>query len=208
MIIHNIEQRAPEWHKLRLGKITGTRLKEVFKSDNLSLIDELIAETITGEAEACYVNAAMQWGIDHEDEAIKLYTEQTGIEITKVGFISHSKYRDWLGMSPDGLGIYVDKNCPTHSIEVKCPTSKKHIQYIRQNQVPNEYKYQCLDSFLINENQETHDFLSFDPRNPMKPLFIYRTNRDEWLKKELEETMSGLLKFREKWVAIHDKIIF
>lgn len=205
MIVHKIEQRTPEWDALRLGKITGTRLAQVFKSDNLSLIDELIAEQITGQSEPCYVNAAMQWGIDHEEAAKQLYMERTGIEIVNIGFISHSKYRDWLGMSPDGLGIGLE---PAHSIEIKCPSSKKHIQYIRQNQVPNDYKYQVMDSFLINENQETHDFISFDPRVTAKPLFIFRTNRDEQLKKELIETEAALLRFREKWLNIYESIIF
>ena len=39
-------QGSEEWKTVRRGMITGTRLKEVFKTDNLSLIDELIAERI------------------------------------------------------------------------------------------------------------------------------------------------------------------
>ena len=31
-VYKEMEQRSPEWFKLRLGTITGTRLKEVFKS--------------------------------------------------------------------------------------------------------------------------------------------------------------------------------
>ena len=44
MIEVDVKQRTPEWLKLRLGKITGTRLKEVFKKDDLPLIDTMIAE--------------------------------------------------------------------------------------------------------------------------------------------------------------------
>jgi hypothetical protein len=40
MLIVDVEQGSQEWLRMRLGKITGTRLKEVFKSDNLPLIDE------------------------------------------------------------------------------------------------------------------------------------------------------------------------
>lgn len=204
MIIHNLEQRSPEWHALRLAKITGTRLGKIFKSDNLTLIDELIAEQITGESEFVYINAAMQWGIDNEPLAKAAYEETLLCEITNCGFIQHSEL-EYFGMSPDGLlsnnGIY------KHAIEIKCPSTKNHVQYIRQNKVPNDYKYQVYASFLINADQETHDFISFDPRFKVKPIFIYTTYRND-IEKELQETEQALLKFREKWMKLYNDIIF
>ena len=51
MIIHNCTQGSHEWHQLRLGKITGSRLKKMMAKDNLALIDELIAEEQVGIAD-------------------------------------------------------------------------------------------------------------------------------------------------------------
>jgi hypothetical protein len=51
MIEVHVEQGSLEWLKLRLGKITGTRLKEVFKSDNLPLVYKMIAEIDSEEVE-------------------------------------------------------------------------------------------------------------------------------------------------------------
>jgi len=52
MIIHQVTQGTPEWHQLRCGKITSSRMKQLVKADNLSLVDELIAEQELGYYEA------------------------------------------------------------------------------------------------------------------------------------------------------------
>jgi hypothetical protein len=49
MKIKNVEQRSKEWFEMRLGVITGSRCGNVFKSNNLSFVDELIAERLSGE---------------------------------------------------------------------------------------------------------------------------------------------------------------
>lgn len=49
MIVYkDVEQGSQEWHNLRLATVTGTRLKDLVKPSNLSLMDELIAEELTG----------------------------------------------------------------------------------------------------------------------------------------------------------------
>ncbi len=51
MIVSELAQGSYDWLLIRKGKITGSRAKEVFKSNNLPLIDELIAELGTEEIE-------------------------------------------------------------------------------------------------------------------------------------------------------------
>ena len=68
MIIHNCDQGSHEWHQLRLGKLTGSRLKKMFAKDNLSLIDELIAEEEVGMIDDDdFVSEEMQRGIDMDN---------------------------------------------------------------------------------------------------------------------------------------------
>ena len=57
--------------------------------------------------------AAIQWGIDNEDNAIRDLENQLGGEITRCGLFI-SKSHQFIGASPDG--IYQDS-----LIEVKCP---------------------------------------------------------------------------------------
>ncbi len=50
MIIHNMPQGSPDWHRMRLAKLTGTTFKSVIapKGKPLLIIDKMIAEDVTG----------------------------------------------------------------------------------------------------------------------------------------------------------------
>ncbi len=201
MIIYNCEQATEEWFNLRLGKVTGTTLKDVMGSNNLSLIDTLIAEIMTEQYELDdYVSPQMQRGIDLEPLAIQAYENATGIETTQVGFIQSEKFERF-GMSPDRLVGSVG------GVEVKCPSSKKHIQYIRQNQVPSEYKHQVLSGLFINDQAEWWDFVSFDPRVSQKPLFIFRTYRND-VADQLKVIDDELIKFFAKLEKYRVQVMF
>ena len=86
MLEVKVEQGTKEWKNLRLGKITGTRLKGIRSSNNLPIIDEMISELVVGEAEFIFINDAMKRGNEKEPEARALYIEKTGADIEEVGF--------------------------------------------------------------------------------------------------------------------------
>jgi putative phage-type endonuclease len=197
-------QRTKEWYDIRLGKITGTRLKDVMKPDNLGVIDAIIAESVTKESPETFVNSAMQWGIDHEDEARALYEKENKIKLDVHGFIESETF-SLLGMSPDGMSKLGTKKY-IHGIEIKCPNTSTHVKNIRQNQLPNDYKYQVYAMYLINPNLQTHDFISYDPRFHMKPLFVFRTTR-EMLKDDLLKTEELLAKFLIKHKEYYSEIV-
>lgn len=201
MIVHEIEQGSMDWILIRLGMVTSTRLKRVFKSEYLSLIDEVIAEQLTEQwDDDGYISDDMQRGIDLEPLALDEYEQRSGVKLIRGGFIQ-SKRWPLLGYSPDGRCGVVG------GVEVKCPSSKKHIQYLRQNQVPNDYKWQVFSSFLINPDCEWYDFMSYDPRVKQKPVFIYRTTRES-VQAELDQAATDLDKFFNKLQKIKEDIIF
>ena len=197
MIVYKeMEQRSDEWFKLRLATITGTRLKDVFKSNNLPLIDELLAEELTGlTPPPIYVNDAMQRGIDLEPVAMALYQELNFAIVSLPAFVLNTEI-DFLGFSPDGLVIGKDDKY-VGGVEIKCPSSKKHIEYIRTNKIPNEYKYQILSYFINCEDLEYVDFISYDDRCTFKPMHILRVTREEY-SDSIAETIEGINKFNEK----------
>jgi len=201
MIIHNIEQGSYEWFQLRCGKVTGSTIKDVFKADNLSLMDQLIAEQLTDRWEDDgYVSDAMQRGIDLEPLALQHYEELNGVELIRGGFIQSEKF-PMLGYSPDARVGKVG------GVEVKCPSSKKHIQYLRQGKLPNDYKWQVLSSFIINPDCQWYDFMSFDPRVTQRPVFIYRTTRES-VQLELNKAVGDLEKFFTKLEEYKSDILF
>jgi hypothetical protein len=204
MKIHDVNQGSIEWLRLRTGKLTGTRLKELMAKDNLGLIDELIAENVTGFIENNFVSAAMELGIAREPEARKMYEQSQNILVENVGFIESDKF-NYLGCSPDGLikenGKFVG------SIEIKCPSVKTHVKYIRQNQIPNEYKYQVLNYFLCAEEIEWLDFISFNPEFTPKKMFIHRVHR-KYITEELNILEESIIKFWDKFLKYQQQIIF
>jgi putative phage-type endonuclease len=203
-IFRDIEQGSPEWLKLRLGKVTGTRLKKLMAANNLDLVDCLISEMITEQSKEEKTSAAMQRGTEMEPLARKAYEDFAECKVEEIGFIQSDKY-DWFGMSPDGLikenGKYL--KC----IEIKCPDSDTHTGYIRQGTLPSDYKYQVYASFLINEDQIEHDFISYDNRFKIKPIHIVNTRRED-IKEELAECEKAMEKFWKKFQKYYNLITF
>lgn len=195
----NVEQGSAEWLQLRLGKITGTRLSDVFKADNLALVDELVAEIETQEVGENYQSKAMAEGKEYEPVAREVYQLATETEIEEVGFCL-AGWNDYLALSPDGFTK--DRK---GGVEFKCPTPKTHVKYIRQNQLPNEHKYQVYAYFLVNPDLEWLDFVSFCEKFKARPMFRKRINRDDILN-ELAETKAGLEKFTAKLEKYYQQI--
>lgn len=104
-------QRSPEWFKIRLGKVTASRLVDwlaVSKAKTgagkplkarLDYEKELMFERQFGTSFEMYVTSAMQDGIDYEDFARKQYEAQTGNICLEVG----CWYNDYFVASPDRI---------------------------------------------------------------------------------------------------------
>jgi putative phage-type endonuclease len=183
MQIDNIEQRTPEWHAIRLGKVTSTgiaKLTATVKSGGWgasrgNYMAQLICERLTGVPAENYVNAAMQWGIDHEDEARSAYEFLTDNQVEKVGFIHHPKIPQ-SGASPDGT---IPKS--NGMVEIKCPLTATHIDALLGSSVAGEYNAQ-MQWQMACAGAAWCDFVSYDPRLPERMrLFVKRIKRDDTL---------------------------
>jgi len=200
MLEVKVEQGTKEWKNLRLGKITGTRLKGIRSSNNLPIIDEMISELVVGEAEFIFINDAMKRGNEKEPEARALYIEKTGADIEEVGFCI-SIDNDYIGLSPDGFTK--DRK---GAIEIKCPSTKKHVQNIRMDKIPSEYKDQVLMYFILNEELEWLDFISYDDRFTAKPIWIKKVIREE-LEDEIKSAINDIDKFIVKFEKYYKSVL-
>ena len=184
---HEIEQGTPEWSAARIGKVTGTRLKQVMGKTSDALIYEMIAERYQATEE--YQNGAMAEGTLREPWAIDAYEEETGQKVTPVGFISKG---DDIGLSPDGL---IGKK---KGIEVKSPSLSKHIEYIIKNKLPSEYKWQVVHYFIVIDELEEVDFVTYHPDFPPKELHIINVKRVD-IQDDILLAQEKLAKFLEKY---------
>jgi putative phage-type endonuclease len=185
-----IEQGSPEWMALRVGKVTASKITDVMSKPTLlgyqNYMADLIAERLTGQKAESYTNAAMQWGVDKEPQARVEYEIKTGSLVEQVAFVDHPTIQ-MFGCSPDG---YVGED---GLIEIKCPNTSTHIDYIRQDKAPTKYVPQMQCQMAVT-GRKWCDFVSFDPRLPEKlQLFIVRLDRDDEYISKMESVVQEFL---------------
>lgn len=188
-----LEQGTDEWKKARLGHVSGSSIADVMaKGKSGEAITRkkyktrLVAERLTNEIGESYTNASMEWGVATESMARQAYEVSHETFVDKTGFWKHPTIK-WLGCSPDGLvgddGL----------VEIKCPNTTTHIDYLWADEVPSEY-YKQIQCQLWVTGRQWCDFVSFDPRLPKKnQLFVKRCNRDEDLIAKMEVEVLAFL---------------
>jgi len=210
MKIIEVEQGTDTWLNMRLGMITGTRLKSAIGSPAVrkTLIYELVAEQVSGQQEKLWVNEAMQWGTDHEDEAVQVYEELTGVKTSVVGFCLSEEYK-FLALSPDRL-VKSGKNFSgkkfVGAVEVKCPGTKTFMKYIDEGGVPKDYQGQVTNYFLVNPELQWLDFVVYDPRIKMKDrrIMVTRVLREDY---DIAGAKEKLDEFRNEWEVVYKKVV-
>lgn len=178
------EIKAPQgsaaWMDARRGKITASRIKDVMNylkkggesAARRNYRKELRTERITGRSAEHYVSPAMDHGTEYEPYARAAYEVATNVMVDKVGFVLHPTL-DCTGASSDGL---VDDD---GLIEIKCPESGNHLDWIQGGVVPEDHYDQIQWNLRCTERAYA-DFISFDPRSPEGlRIFVIRVPRDE-----------------------------
>lgn len=206
MIVYDVPQGSGEWLRMRLGMITGTRLKSVMggKDAQKTLMYELVAEQLTGLAEDFYETPAMRWGTEHEADGAELYAHRTKSKPEVVGFCVSDEF-PYLALSPDRLIKKGEKY--VKGVEVKCPTSKVAIKYRYEMVIPKEYQWQVVNYFLVCEDLKSLDLVVYDPRviKPEGRLTVIPVTRKE-LQGEIDEAKERLVEFREAWREVYESV--
>jgi len=191
-----VEQRTDEWFKSRLGKVTASRIADVvartrtgYAASRANYMAQLVCERLTGKQAESFSNAAMEWGVEQEGPARDAYSAKVGELVTEVGFISHPTI-PMAGASPDGL--VGNNGC----VEIKCPSTATHIEYLFDRDPPQKYFYQMQWQMACTKT-EWCDWVSYDPRLPAElQLLVVRIPRDTdcitILEKEVSEFLAEL----------------
>lgn len=191
------EQRTDEWYAARLGRVTGSRFKDVLaisKRDGSPLQartdykKELVTERLVGAVgkKDVYVTPEMLWGQQNEDLARTQYQLRTGNTVSGEGFIQHDDLM--VGVSTDGLVN------DTGNLEIKCLATRNHLYNIAMNgDMPDDYKAQVQGQMWIT-GRDWCDFVGYDSRVPDGlDLFVTRILRDDDYIALLEAEITGFL---------------
>ena len=195
-----MEQRTEEWHQLRVGKVTASRVADIiaktktgYSTSRENYLAQLVCERMTGKPAESYSNSAMQWGTDQEPFARAAYEAAKDVLVDELGFATHPTI-SMAGASPDGLvgefGL----------VEIKCPNTATHIQTLLDQKVPEKYNVQMQWQMACTGRQWC-DFASFDPRmEEGLQLFIKRVEYHPLYVAELEKEVINFL------MDVEDKI--
>jgi putative phage-type endonuclease len=208
-----IEQGTVEWHLMRLGKVTASRIADVLSkgksgesASRRNYRTELVVQRLTGLPGESFSNAAMEHGVITEPKARTAYEVEKQQFVEQVAFIDHPSI-EWFGCSPDGLVTpSVNGFFGEGLIEIKCPNSTTHVDYLADNKPPAKYIPQMQCQMAVTGRQWC-DFVSFDPRLPDDlQLFVVRLERDQEyieameaeVKKFLSEVDEMFIKLKER----------
>ena len=193
MIDLKIKQGTEEWHQIRLGKVTASRVSDVMSkiksgesAGRKNYKMDLVVERLTNTPTSSFTNAAMAWGTETEPLARMAYEVHSGNFVETVAFIQHPSI-EWFGCSPDGL-IGSEGN-----LEIKCPNTSTHIDYLLAGVPPAKYVPQMQTQMACTGRLWT-DFVSYDPRLPPElQLFVVRLDRDEAYIQQIEDEVKQFL---------------
>jgi hypothetical protein len=185
MKIHDVAQRSPEWHALRLGKPTASEFHKIItpKTGKLSaqarkFACRLIAERLLNEPlDLLDGIEAIERGKAMEPDALAQYEFAEEIETQAVGFVTTDD--GLVGASPDRLIVGVSAG-----LEIKCPLLPTHISYSLDGP-GDDYRPQVQGQLWVAE-LEWIDFYSYHPQ--MEPVRL-RTQRDDAYIKLIEQAL-------------------
>jgi hypothetical protein len=191
-------QSTPEWYAARAGRLTGSKADCVLAKPRSGQAEavtrrdyriQMALERVTGRSlEDSFQSRDMLWGKEHEPDARLGYEALTGALVEQIGFCQHPSLP--VGCSLDGwmpeelevAGMVLEAGRPVPMggfIEIKCPKSATHLEYLNTSRVPADYVPQVVHNFWIT-NAAWCDFISYDPRMPKKlQFFVTRVTRDE-----------------------------
>lgn len=200
-----MQQRTENWFIARMGFVTASRVSDVmaktktgFSSTRKNYMAQVVAERLTGISHAPDLsnNKAVLWGIEHEADARAAYEFISSNDVADAKFVIHPTI-EYCGATPDGLvgddGL----------IEIKCPNTATHIEYLLEKKIPRDYRLQ-MTLQLACTGRQWCDFVSYDPRLGEKHnLSIVRFEPSDDDKREIE---TEIIAFLDEAQSIIDRL--
>ena len=193
------------WLAARAGKLTASRMADAMdflksgqpSAKRIKLMQELLAERLTGLSMPHVVTDAMEHGIEFEDEAVDKFVELTGKDVKLSRFYEHPTI--------ENFGATPDREMDDGLIEVKCPSTPKFIQWRINKIVPHEHRPQMIAQ-LACTGKKWCGFVAYDPRikEEGKRLFLAKYTPTE---EEIAEVEAAARQFLDELDAMFDAFV-
>ncbi len=202
--LHYIEQRSPEWYKIREGKITGTKVTSILGPignkktlqaiDNLSM--QLAIESVHGMIESDYISFDMQRGIDNEPSAVDVLRTELGKDFIDVTLVGFAEYSEHIGASPDAV-------CSNNWCgQVKCPNTEKYFKFVLSGEIDPTHYAQIQHEILCTGSDGSY-YVNYAVHKGIEYATITPIKRDETIIKTILERCTIVT---EKKLSYIDKL--
>jgi putative phage-type endonuclease len=198
------ESGSDQWYAARRGLLTASRMGDATSflkngspsKDRSNYMMDLVAERLTGVAMTHFVTPQMQWGTDHEKEAISEFENRTGVMVLKAGLVLHPRI-PFFGSSPDGF-LHLPSVGQYAILEVKCPMTRTFLEWKLAGTVPEQHRLQMLAQMACCGAKEGV-FVAYDPRIPApNNMLIQNMIAEESEIAEVEEQARTFLRQTEE----------
>lgn len=174
-----MKQGTAEWHKARIGKLTGSRAGAALGVNPYQTPDDLIRAMVReyhGAEPEFTGNVATAHGEHSEPLAALDYMSETNQDIVECGFFVHPEH-NWLGASPDGLVA------TRGLVEIKCPFSLRkdkppHFKTLAEQ----PHYYAQIQVQMACTGRRWTDFYQWTPHGSSCTYVLFD---DDWWKKNL-----------------------
>lgn len=195
-VYRELVQGSEAWINARAGILTASVVGQLItpgkiqlsKSDTArSVMENLLAERITGHVDEIPMSMDMERGVLDEPYARDLYAEHTGQQVDEIGFMVKDENGWRLGYSPDGLvgddGL----------IEIKSRKPKIHLRTILDDRVPPANMAQLQTGLLVS-GREWIDYISYAGG---WPLYVKRVYPDQQWREAIGEAVDAYETFAD-----------
>ncbi len=206
IVIDKMEQGSEEWLNARKGRATASEFKNILtptgrpSKSAVAYMRKLTAECVVDDPMVFMGNKYTDWGHEHEPHARALFSKMMEMDVVEVGMCLMGE-RIPVSCSPDGLivecGSYIG------GLEIKCPQRDKHVEYVMEGKLPDEYKLQVHGSMAVTELPFWY-FMSYFPG--LKPLII-KVERDAFTEKVREALEQFVIDYAVERKAVLDAIV-
>lgn len=199
MKISNNAQGSAEWLKDRAGIPSASELDAIISplgkvrdSKGVeSYLAKKLAEKWLGEPLEDFGSWQMEQGTIVEERARRWLPLFLNRDIQQVGFITNDA--GTVGCSPDGV---IDNEI---GVELKCPQSQAHVQYLLKNKLPPDYIAQVQCGLYVTGFKEWL-FVSYHTKFPKLVLHI---GPDEEFHEALEDALNS---FNERLAEAFERL--
>ncbi len=179
----DVIQGSDDWFSARNGVLTASMFDRIVtKTGKVSssweeAVNMCVAELLLGGKDEGFQSDAMLRGQSLEYEALNFFNCAYDYEFSRVGFLRATMPMDNnkerllnFGASPDAI----DFNNRV-GLELKCPLSHTHINYLLGKKLPDKYKHQVQGALLVTG----FDKWVFGSYHPDLPCLMVEVERDE-----------------------------